>query len=115
MLGSTLLRSPASSSGVMVGPSMGRGGRSERNRPIVIRSQRDYPPFPKPLRPMGRPTLYDDFIDHLPLVDKTKAKLTGLYFLDFYFLLLPKIKMVFYLFLFVMLTRERKAEILICY
>lgn len=116
MLGSTLLRSPASLSRVLVAPSVGRGGRSERKRPIVVRSQRNYPPFPKPLRPMGRPTLFEQFIDQMPLVDKTKEKLSGLYFLDFYFLLLPKNNMVFYLFYLLCqlgtwkLTRERKAR-----
>lgn len=99
MLGSTLLRSPASSSGVLL-----RGHRSDQKRPIVVRCERNYPPFPKVLRPLGRPTLLDTFVDMLPLVEKTKYKLTGLYFLDSFPLLVPEREMFLLSFLFVVLV-----------
>ncbi|KAJ1701664.1 hypothetical protein LUZ63_001443 [Rhynchospora breviuscula] len=76
MLGSTLLRSPTSSSGVLAGSSLAGGNRSAWKRSMVVRSERDYSPIPKVKAPLGRPTLLEQTRDLLPFVDQIKDKLS---------------------------------------
>ncbi|KAJ4744792.1 maternal effect embryo arrest 14 [Rhynchospora pubera] len=76
MLGSTLLRSPTSSSGVLAGSSVAGGNRHAWKRSIVVRSERNYQSIPKVKVPLGRPTLLEQTRDLLPFVDQIKDKLS---------------------------------------